>query len=414
MTSPAERYSSARRRAEQSARLPALSDFAQELPFDLDPFQREACEALEQGSGVLVCAPTGAGKTVVGEFAVHLALAQGRKCFYTTPIKALSNQKYNDLVQRHGAGPGRPADRRQRDQRGRAGGGDDHRGAAQHALHGLGHVARSRLRGHGRGALPGRPVPRRGVGRGDHPPARVGDVGVAVGDRVQRRGVRRLAGDACAARPGWWSASTGRSRCGSTCWSASGCSTCSTTPTAAQMHEVHPELLRYTRELTRRQSEQDFGRGRPGRGRRNTGPPRYEVVERLDREGLLPAILFVFSRAGCDAAVTAVPQRGSAADRSRGTRGDPAHRGGSHRRDPERRPDRARLLGVAGRTGTRARRAPCRHAARVQGGRSRSCSSGVWSRPSSPPRPSPSASTCRPAAWCWNAWSSSTARPTWT
>ena len=51
---------------------------------------------------MLVCAPTGAGKTVVGEFAVHLALAQGRKCFYTTPIKALSNQKYADLVARHG------------------------------------------------------------------------------------------------------------------------------------------------------------------------------------------------------------------------------------------------------------------------------------------------------------------------
>ncbi|MCW2642109.1 MAG: putative helicase, partial [Dactylosporangium sp.] len=77
--------------------------------------------------------------------------------------------------------------------------------------------------------------------------------------------------------------------------------------TAAQMHEVHPELLRYTRELARRQSVEEYSRGgggRPGRGRRNTGPPRYEVVERLDREGLLPAILFVFSRAGCDAAVT--------------------------------------------------------------------------------------------------------------
>ena len=51
---------------------------------------------------MLVCAPTGAGKTVVGEFAVHLALAAGRKCFYTTPIKALSNQKHNDLVRRYG------------------------------------------------------------------------------------------------------------------------------------------------------------------------------------------------------------------------------------------------------------------------------------------------------------------------
>src|SRR5688500_2817936 len=98
MTSPAERYAKARRRAERASRLPALTAFTQELPFELDPFQREACEALEQGSGVLVCAPTGAGKTVVGEFAVHLGLAQGRKCFYTTPIKALSNQKYHDLV----------------------------------------------------------------------------------------------------------------------------------------------------------------------------------------------------------------------------------------------------------------------------------------------------------------------------
>src|SRR6266700_7135690 len=103
MTSPAERYAQARRRAEEAARTPAFSEFAADLGFELDPFQRAACEALERGSGVLVCAPTGAGKTVVGEFAVHLALAQGRKCFYTTPIKALSNQKYADLTARHGA-----------------------------------------------------------------------------------------------------------------------------------------------------------------------------------------------------------------------------------------------------------------------------------------------------------------------
>ncbi|HEY2670052.1 MAG TPA: DEAD/DEAH box helicase, partial [Rugosimonospora sp.] len=103
MTSPAERYAAARRRAAEASRSPALSDFAATIGFTLDPFQRDACEALERGSGVLVCAPTGAGKTVVGEFAVHLALVQGRKCFYTTPIKALSNQKYHDLVARHGS-----------------------------------------------------------------------------------------------------------------------------------------------------------------------------------------------------------------------------------------------------------------------------------------------------------------------
>src|ERR687883_895601 len=102
MSSPAERYAAARRRAADAARLPALAAFAEELPFAFDDFQRDACEALERGSGVLVCAPTGAGKTVVGEFAVHLALAEGRKAFYTTPIKALSNQKYADLVERYG------------------------------------------------------------------------------------------------------------------------------------------------------------------------------------------------------------------------------------------------------------------------------------------------------------------------
>ena len=76
--------------------------FAASLSFELDDFQRLACHALEDGQGVLVCAPTGAGKTIVGEFAVHLALADGTKCFYTTPIKALSNQKYADLVAVHG------------------------------------------------------------------------------------------------------------------------------------------------------------------------------------------------------------------------------------------------------------------------------------------------------------------------
>lgn len=82
--------------------LPELARFAADLPFALDDFQRRACAALEHGHGVLVCAPTGAGKTVVGEFAVHLALAAGGKCFYTTPLKALSNQKHTDLTARYG------------------------------------------------------------------------------------------------------------------------------------------------------------------------------------------------------------------------------------------------------------------------------------------------------------------------
>ena len=100
MSSPAERYAASRRR--QAASSSELTRFAQGYDFPLDPFQEEACGAVERGEGVLVAAPTGAGKTVVGEFAVHLGLARGLKTFYTTPIKALSNQKYLDLVARHG------------------------------------------------------------------------------------------------------------------------------------------------------------------------------------------------------------------------------------------------------------------------------------------------------------------------
>ncbi|GEK16936.1 DEAD/DEAH box helicase [Cellulomonas persica] len=98
--SPAERYAAARRRAADERG--ELAAFRELIGFQLDDFQVEACRALERGSGVLVAAPTGAGKTVVGEFAVHLALVAGRKAFYTTPIKALSNQKYADLVRRYG------------------------------------------------------------------------------------------------------------------------------------------------------------------------------------------------------------------------------------------------------------------------------------------------------------------------
>jgi ATP-dependent RNA helicase HelY len=97
--SPAEAY--ARFRKRQGS--PLLAAFADSYPFAFDGYQLEACAQLEAGSGVLVAAPTGAGKTIVGEFAVFLALSNGRKCFYTTPIKALSNQKYADLVRRHGA-----------------------------------------------------------------------------------------------------------------------------------------------------------------------------------------------------------------------------------------------------------------------------------------------------------------------
>lgn len=101
MASPAERYAASRRSQQRATS--QLAAFERLLDFELDDFQVRACRALEDGKGVLVAAPTGAGKTVVGEFAVHLGLARGQKAFYTTPIKALSNQKYADLVRRHGA-----------------------------------------------------------------------------------------------------------------------------------------------------------------------------------------------------------------------------------------------------------------------------------------------------------------------
>jgi len=81
-----------------------VQSFRDNQKFDLDPFQLAACESLEAGNSVLVAAPTGAGKTIVAEFAVYLAMQDTRdKVFYTAPMKALSNQKYQELVAEYGA-----------------------------------------------------------------------------------------------------------------------------------------------------------------------------------------------------------------------------------------------------------------------------------------------------------------------
>jgi ATP-dependent RNA helicase HelY len=307
MTSPAERYATARRRAAESARYPALRELIEELPFALDPFQRAACEALERGSGVLVCAPTGAGKTVVGEFAVHLALRNGRKCFYTTPIKALSNQKYHDLVQRYGA-----------DRVGLLTGDNSINGdapvvvmttevlrnmlyAGSATLHGLSYVVMDEvhyLADRFRGAVWEEVI--------IHLPASVTLVSLSATVSnaeefadwlVTVRGETEVVVTEHRPVPLWQHMLVGK-RMFDLFHDAE----------AAQKHDVHPELLRYTRELLRRMEwsgggSPGAGRGRPLRGRRWLVPSRPDVVDRLDREGLLPAILFVFSRAGCDAAV---------------------------------------------------------------------------------------------------------------
>ncbi|CAB4594330.1 unannotated protein [freshwater metagenome] len=98
LSSPAERYAAAKVRSKH----PLTEEFIAQFDFGFDEFQIEACRSVEDGRSVLVAAPTGAGKTVVGEFAAFSSLARGKKCFYTTPIKALSNQKYLEFVARFG------------------------------------------------------------------------------------------------------------------------------------------------------------------------------------------------------------------------------------------------------------------------------------------------------------------------
>jgi ATP-dependent RNA helicase HelY len=299
--SPADRYQAALVRAEGAKGNPALTEFADELDFALDPFQAEACEALERGTGVLVCAPTGAGKTVVGEFAVHLALRQGRKCFYTTPIKALSNQKYNDLVRRHGA-----------ERVGLLTGDNAINGdapvvvmttevlrnmlyAGSATLEGLSYVVMDEvhyLADRFRGAVWEEVI--------IHLPESVTLVSLSATVSnaeefadwlVTVRGETSVVVSEHRPVPLWQHMLLGR-RMFDLFHDAE----------AAQKHDVHPELLRYHREMLRRVelAGGDLRRGRRGRW---TGPHRPEIVERLDREGLLPAILFIFSRAGCDAAV---------------------------------------------------------------------------------------------------------------
>jgi ATP-dependent RNA helicase HelY len=99
LISPAEKFAAAKKRTSH----PITQHFVDSFDFSFDEFQIAACHSVEDGHGVLVAAPTGAGKTVVGEFAAFLSLQHGKKCFYTTPIKALSNQKYQEFVDRFGS-----------------------------------------------------------------------------------------------------------------------------------------------------------------------------------------------------------------------------------------------------------------------------------------------------------------------
>src|SRR5664280_608784 len=250
MSSPAERYFPARRRAASSV----LTDFAAGYGFPLDDFQAQACRALEAGEGVLVAAPTGAGKTVVGEFAVYLALRDGRKCFYTTPVKALSNQKYADLVARHG---------------GAAVGlltGDNTINGAAPVVVMTTEVLRNMLYG-GSAALRG--------------------LGYVVMDEVHYLSDRF--------RGAVWEEVI--------IHLPESVRLVSLSATVSNTEEFADWLVTVRGPTTVIVEEHRPVRPR-SRGSRGSGvPSRVEVIERLDAEGLLPAITFVFSRVGCDAAV---------------------------------------------------------------------------------------------------------------
>jgi ATP-dependent RNA helicase HelY len=294
--SPAEKYAAAKRRGST----PVLQDFLSGYPFALDDFQQRACEALEGGHGVLVAAPTGAGKTVVGEFAVHRALRSGAKCFYTTPIKALSNQKFNDLVARYGA-----------DQVGLLTGDNSVNGEApvvvmttevlrnmlyadSPTLIGLAAVVMDEvhyLADRFRGAVWEEVIL--------HLPRTVQLVSLsATVSNAEEFGawLQEVRGDTTVIveehRPvPLWQSVLARGQLYDLFIDD-------------EQKEVNPHLSR----LAAQQSRFDMDRNRrPQRGGKRPRPVdlprRPDVVDRLDRDGLLPAIVFIFSRAGCDAAV---------------------------------------------------------------------------------------------------------------
>ncbi|WP_137726036.1 DEAD/DEAH box helicase [Prescottella subtropica] len=279
-----------------------LDTFARQLSFPLDPFQVEACAALEAGHGVLVCAPTGAGKTVVGEFAVHLALASGRKCFYTTPIKALSNQKFAELAERYGP-----------ESVGLLTGDSSINSdapvvvmttevlrnmlyAQSPALRGLSHVVMDEvhyLADRFRGAVWEEVIL--------HLPAEVRLVSLSAtvsnaeefGSWMETvRGDTTVVVDETRPIPLWQHLLVGRR--------LFDLFDAKATPTGGRSLVVDPSLVRHVKQRL----AQDRADSWEYRGRSDYRPlPRPEVIARLDEEGLLPAITFIFSRAGCEAAL---------------------------------------------------------------------------------------------------------------
>jgi ATP-dependent RNA helicase HelY len=298
---------------------PVFDSFAGLYEFGLDRFQVDACHVVEDGKGVLVAAPTGSGKTVVGEFAVHLALETGRKAFYTTPIKALSNQKYHDLVARYGV-----------ERVGLLTGDTTVNGeapvvvmttevlrnmlyAGSGTLRGLGYVVMDEvhyLADRSRGAVWEEVI--------IHLPESVALVSLSAtvsnaeefgewletvrGDTVTIVEERRPV-------PLYQHVLVGRRMLDLF-------ATSDVDAAAGFVKEgapVNAELVRIARDdwASTRMRDRRAPRGRPqrggrrpvGNGRRVWIPSRVDVLDQLDGAALLPAIVFIFSRVGCDAAV---------------------------------------------------------------------------------------------------------------
>ncbi|KIF70652.1 RNA helicase [Streptomyces sp. AcH 505] len=314
--SPAERYAAARIRAVEQAT--ALASFREMYEFGLDPFQVEACQALESGKGVLVAAPTGSGKTIVGEFAVHLALAEGRKCFYTTPIKALSNQKYADLAKRYGA-----------DKVGLLTGDNSVNSdapvvvmttevlrnmlyAGSQSLTGLGYVVMDEvhyLSDRFRGAVWEEVI--------IHLPESVTLVSLSAtvsnaeefGDWLDTvRGDTEVIVSEHRPVPLWQHVMAGRRMYDlfeeESDHGGRGVGKRETNPDLVRMARMENQRTYNPRDRRRGKMVREADRERERRQRsRIWTPSRPEVIERLDAEGLLPAITFIFSRAACEAAV---------------------------------------------------------------------------------------------------------------
>src|SRR5450755_614556 len=308
MTTPADRYASFRERQAD----PEFASFRALYDFAFDDFQVAACGALSAGDGVLVAAPTGSGKTVVGEYAVHLALAQGRKCFYTTPIKALSNQKYADLVRRYDSQTVGLL----------TGDNSINSGApvvvmttevlrnmlytGSTALSGLGYVVLDEvhyLADRSRGAVWEEVI--------IHLPESVRVVALSAtvsnaeefGEWLdQVRGGTSVIVDEHRPVPLWQHVLAGNRLYDLFT------DTVLTAGSAGEGHpRVNPELLRVAQRDTWIERKAP---GRPVRGGSTGRRPRRfplsyrpDVIARLDASGLLPAITFIFSRAGCNAAV---------------------------------------------------------------------------------------------------------------